>query len=139
MRAARTAHVSEPRPVQVIPVSYDLILWSSAKVGAFPRAHRFTVGDRLITRLMDTLALLVSAQFTPARRAETLREANLALEQIRYLFRLAKDLRCLSLDEYEFAVTRLSEKRDSEPRLFNCCNTKEPLYAQPHWYAALSV
>lgn len=99
--------MSEPRPVQVIPVIYDLILWSSAKVGRFPRAHRFTIGDRLITRLTDTLALLVSAQLSPARRAEAMRDANLALEEMRDLFRLAKDLRCLSLYEYEFAVTRL--------------------------------
>ena len=71
----------EPRPVQVIPVSYDLILWSSAKVGAFPRAHRFTVGDRMITRLMDTLALLVSAQFTPARRGMTTKTSGWTSEE----------------------------------------------------------
>ena len=109
MRAARVAHVSEPRPVQVIPVVYDLIVWSSAKVGAFPRKHRFTIGDRLISAQLDTLALLIGAQFTPARRTETLREANLALEQLRYLFRLAKDLQCLSLDEFEFAAIKLVE------------------------------
>lgn len=101
--------MSEPRPVQVIPVIYDLIVWSSAKVGAFPRVHRFTIGDRLVRAELDVLAFLITAQFTPARRGDSLREANLALEQLRYQFRLANDLRCLSLAEYEHAATRLVE------------------------------
>lgn len=99
----------EARAVQVIPLVYDLILWSSAKVSAFPRKHRFTVGDRLAACQLDLLTLLLTAQFDRGGRRATLASANLELEKLRYLFRLSKDLHCLSLAEFEFAVTRVTE------------------------------
>ena len=97
------------KPVPVIPVLYDRILWSSANVDAFPRKHRFTVGDRLITSELALLDDLLTAQFVPASRVRASQQANLGLERLRYLFRLAKDLQCLSLREYEFAATQIVE------------------------------
>lgn len=72
--------MTEPSTVQVIPLAYDLIVWSSTKLAAFPRKHRFTLGDRLMTCQLGILELLIIAQFEPACRAAALRDANLALE-----------------------------------------------------------
>jgi len=77
--------VRAPRGVQVIPVLYDLILWSSGRIAAFPRAHRFTVGDRMMSAQLDILGDLITAQYEPGERKRVLRRANLTLERLRYL------------------------------------------------------
>ena len=87
----------------VIDRLYELVLWSGERVARFPRTHRFTFGERLIGRLYELLDLLLRAKYARDKLVH-LREANLALEQLRFQFRLAKDLRCLSLRQYEFAT-----------------------------------
>ena len=37
----------------VITKMYDLVIWGCQHVAKFPRSHKFTVGDRLATRLQD--------------------------------------------------------------------------------------
>jgi len=53
------------RGVQVIPILYDPILWSSGWIGAFPRVHRFTVGDRMMSAQLDILGNLITAHYGP--------------------------------------------------------------------------
>jgi hypothetical protein len=74
------------------------------KVAAFPRAYRFTLGDRVVTAGLDMLDLLLVARFRPRERAAALEDANVRLERLRYLLRLARELQCLSLAEYEHAA-----------------------------------
>jgi hypothetical protein len=90
-------------PVAVLPALYDYLTWVAPKVAAFPRVHRFTLGDRLFTALLDVLDALIDAQYLRAMRRQALQRANAALERSRYLLRLAKDCQCLSLREYELA------------------------------------
>ena len=93
----------KPVPVAVIPQLYDFVTWTSAKIATYPRAHRFTVGDRLIAGMLDALDQLIEAQYSPATRQVALQQANAIIERVRYLVRLSKDLNCLSLAEYEHA------------------------------------
>ena len=44
--------------------TYQLVLWMVPVVNKFPRDHRFTLGDRLVTHLYDLLKLLVEASYT---------------------------------------------------------------------------
>jgi len=97
----------KPAPVQVIPALYDFTAWISAKLSRFPKAHRFTVGDRLMTGSLDVLDQLIEAQFSPATRTVALQRANATLERVRYLVRLSKDLNCLTVAEYEYAAKSL--------------------------------
>jgi 23S rRNA-intervening sequence protein len=62
----------------------------------------------LITRNLDLLLLLVEAAYS-AEKTELLERANRSANGLRYLLRLAKDLRLLSLDAYGFAAERLDE------------------------------
>jgi hypothetical protein len=94
-------------PVQVIPVLYDLIVWSAPKLAQFPRVHRFTLGDRVMQTQLAVLDALIAAQYDPAERQGQLRRANLTLERLRYLYRLCRDVNCLALKEYEFAALQL--------------------------------
>ena len=91
----------------VIPAVYAFLGWMAPKVGSFPRVHRFTVGDRVMSSLLDLLDALIMAQYEPQERQRALRSANLCLERLRYLVRLAKDLQCLSLKEYEHSARHM--------------------------------
>jgi hypothetical protein len=94
--------------MEVITKAYDLIVWSSQHLARFPRSHRFTLGDRLAHRLYDVLELLIRARYE-RERAATLKSVNLELELLRFQFRLAKDLKCLSLESYGAAARALNE------------------------------
>ena len=100
---------SATAPVQVIPALYDLITWLAGKLTKFPKAHRFTVGDRIMTTSLDILDQLIEAQFVRAQRAAALQRANALLERLRYLVRLAKDLNCFAFAEFEHAVRSITD------------------------------
>ena len=76
--------------MQVIPKTYDLILWLVPRLKQFPRDQRFLLGDRIQTGAMNLLSLLIEANYTRSR-GTLLRRANLELERIRYLLRMAAD------------------------------------------------
>ena len=98
----------EHNELAVIDRLYELAVWTSERVARFPRSHKFTLGDRIVGRLYDLLDLLLQAKYA-RDKLDALRAANLALEQLRFQFRLAKDLRCLSLRQYEFATRGTNE------------------------------
>ena len=91
------------RELSVVTKAYDLALWLLPQLAKFPREHRFTLGDRLEAGSLDVLEALVEASYTRDKR-DLLRRANIRLERLRYLARLAKDLRLISLKQYEFAI-----------------------------------
>jgi hypothetical protein len=92
----------------VITKSYDLILWSCHHTSKFPRNHRFVLGERLERNLYDLLELLIRAKYT-RNRQESLHQANLLLEILRFQMRLAKDLQCLKVQSYGFAAKAIDE------------------------------
>jgi hypothetical protein len=85
-----------------------LLLWLLPKAEKFPRSYRFSVGDRVVGFGLDLLLILVGAAYT-ADKAALLEQASQKVNGLRYLLRLAKDLRLLSVDGYGFAVGRLDE------------------------------
>jgi hypothetical protein len=58
--------------------------------------------------LYDVLELLVQAKYS-RERVPLLRRVNLELELLRFQFRLARQLKCLSLDSYGYAVRTVNE------------------------------
>jgi len=96
-----------PPPVAV-QKCYDLVLYLLQRIEKFPRAHKFTVGDRLAAAVLDVLEDLVAAAYSRDKR-ELLGRANLRLHRVRFLVRLAKDLRALPLGSYEHAAERIDE------------------------------
>lgn len=86
----------------------DLTVWTAERVARFPRTHHYTIGQRMVNTLLDVQELLIDAHYTREKR-ERLRRVNLLLERLRLLVRLAKDLRCLSLSQYEFSARAINE------------------------------
>ena len=97
-----------PEPAIVVQKAYDLTLWILPKAQRLPQNYRHTLGQHLVTTALDLLASLVDAMYEtskPAPLAEAVRHVN----RLRYLIRLAKDLKLLTLDSHEFAARALDE------------------------------
>jgi len=92
----------------VVGRAYELSLWLIQKVEHFPRSYRFSVGDRLVASAMDLLLRLVDAAYA-REKGSILAEVNGMLNRLRFLLRLAKDLRLLTLDSYGHASERVEE------------------------------
>lgn len=92
----------------VVTKMYNFTLWLIERIEKFPRSHRFTIGDRLETNALETLETLVEAGYSRDKGA-LLRKANQRIERMRLLLRLSKDLRLVSISQYEFSIKALFE------------------------------
>lgn len=92
---------NDPSLPTVVTKAYDVLLWCVKHVGKFPRSHRFVLGERIETAILDTVLLLVEASYVGGK-LPFLRRANVELEKLRILLRLSKDLGFTSLRQYEY-------------------------------------
>ncbi len=89
---------------------YDFLLWLLPRANQFPRAYRFTLGERVQRRALDLQETLITAGLRRGpERAVRLREADAQLAQLRQTVRLCKDLDLLTLRQYEHAAALLTE------------------------------
>ena len=96
------------RELEILTRTYDLILWTAGHTAKFPRSHRYSLGTRMEQRLYDLHDDLLEAKYT-REKAEILRRAALRVEQLRYQFRLAKDLKVLPMRSHRHAVGLLDD------------------------------
>ncbi len=89
-----------PSVPQAVQVCHELLLWLIPQIDKFPRVRRFTLGERIETGLLDVLELLVETAYTRNKEAP-LRRANLRLEVVRHLWRLAHELKVIATRQYE--------------------------------------
>ena len=87
---------------------YQLILWLVPTVEKFPRSQKFLLGDRIQSVALDVLEKLIEATYTRDRGSILVR-ANLELEKLRYMIRLATDLKYLDNRRYEHAARQIDE------------------------------
>ena len=74
----------------------------------FPRRQKFLLGDRIQATALDVLERLIEATYTK-RREDSLGRANLSIEKLRFLCRLAHDLHYLDHRRFEHAARSLDE------------------------------
>ncbi len=53
--------------MQMIPKTYDLILWLLLRLKRFPRELQFLLGDRIQSAALDVLCLLIETNYTCSR------------------------------------------------------------------------
>ena len=86
----------------------DFMLWLIPTLEKFPRSQRFLLGDRIESTALDVLERLIEATYSRERQ-NALRSANLGLEKLRHLLRLARGLGYLDPRRHEHAVRGLDE------------------------------
>ncbi|MBK8871736.1 MAG: four helix bundle protein [Elusimicrobia bacterium] len=95
----------------IVERMYEVNKWLLQKVGKFPRDQRLLLGQRLMQKSLDIQEALVAAALKGKgeEKSRILADISLALEQVRYLLRLARDSRCLNQDSWFFCVKNLME------------------------------
>jgi len=78
----------------------ELIKWVVGQLDKFPRQRRFTLGDRIETRLPDVMENLLTAAFS-RDKAAALERANSALNVSNQLWRISFELQSISIKSYE--------------------------------------
>lgn len=91
-----------------VEAHYQLLNWLMPTIARFPREQRFLLGDRLQLTALDVLEALIEATYTRDLRVHLLR-ANLVLEKLRHLVRLASELGLLDARRYEHAARSIDE------------------------------
>jgi 23S rRNA-intervening sequence protein len=86
----------------------QFVNWLMQTVERFPKSQKFLLGDRIQNTALDVLEALIEATYTRDRRAHLLR-ANLGLEKLRFLFRIAFEQHHLDLRRYEHAARAIDE------------------------------
>lgn len=89
--------------------TYDLLRWLLPLVAKMPREHRGGLARRIPEAAFAFQRLLVAATKPPGPATSALREADVALGELRLLLRLARDLQALSFKQYEEGARRSTE------------------------------
>ena len=87
---------------------YQFILWLMPTLDRFPRSQKFLLGDRIQNTALNVLESLIEATYT-RQRNQHLSQANLGLEKLRFLLRLAWELHYLNRRRYEHAARTIDE------------------------------
>lgn len=85
----------------VVEKHYQLILWMLPKIANFPKDQRFLLADRIERILLDILEMLIEAVYSKNKR-EILIKVNLKLDVLRFMMRIAKDMKYVNIKAYDF-------------------------------------
>ena len=96
-----------PRAVQAC---HELLAWLIPLLDHFPRSRRFTLGERLESRVLAVLEDLVEAAYSRERdKRPALQRANRQLSVCRHLWRLALELKVINLKRYEYGIKLMED------------------------------
>ena len=100
------------RETQSLPKAVEdchaLLAWIIPKLDGFPRARRYTLGERIESGLLRVLEKLIEATYQRPRD-EILRAANLQLDVVRHLWRLSHTLKTISTGCYGQGNERMTD------------------------------
>jgi hypothetical protein len=83
-------------------------LWLYPTINKFPKKQRFVLGQRLENTILSFTLLLIRANYAKSK-ASILEEAREQLYLFVILVRLAKDLKFMSVKQYEFVTKKVYE------------------------------
>src|SRR5947209_3216561 len=71
------------KEIPVILKLYDLILWTIQHTAKFPRHHRYSLGTKVESTLLDLLDIMIEARYSKDK-VRLLDRANIVLERFRF-------------------------------------------------------
>lgn len=90
--------------------TFDFMTWLLPTANNFPRAHRFTLTQRLLNATFDLREYLEEANHRKgSSRLERLERADEALEKIRMYIRLAAKWKWITAGQYRHVAVMISE------------------------------
>lgn len=100
--------MNPPSVPQAVQSCHELLLWLIPQLDKFPRIRRFTLGERIESGVLEVLESLVEAAYT-RNKDTSLRRANLKLEVVRHLWRVAHELKVTATRQYEHGARLLDD------------------------------
>lgn len=92
----------------VFKKTYDFLIWLYPCLDKFPKSQKFVLGNRIMENVLDFLEILIETN-NAYEKKDLLKKASIKLDEIRVLFRLAKDLRLINLKRYQVACEKINE------------------------------
>ncbi len=92
----------------IIRAWYEFTIWLLPKIQKFPRDMRFVLGEKIEQNVLSVLEKLIEAKYK-RQRSELLDAVNIELEKLRFLLRIAHDLKALPTKAYGMASNSLME------------------------------
>ncbi len=96
------------KDIPIFHKTYELVLWLYPAINKFPKSQRFVLGQRIESGAVRFLELVIQANYS-RDKTPFLNEASREINLLMVLFRLAKDLRFLSVRQYEFGISAMEE------------------------------
>lgn len=88
--------------------TYELIVWCHPVLLKFPKSQKFTLAQQISNSLIDFLKLLIQANYC-RNKAPYLSQASIELDKLRFIVRLAKDLKFISIKKYGEFMEKMNE------------------------------
>ncbi len=98
----------KPNDLPIFTRWYAFLEWLLPVTEGFPKRVRFTFSDRINNLALDIMENLIEARYSSQKQA-ILQQANLRLEKLRILLRLAHKLRYLDYKRYEYGMKSINE------------------------------
>lgn len=100
-----------PGDIPIIHTLYDSYVFWCELLVKFPKIHRYTLGNRVSTYLLDTIELLITTASTTdvGAKQDCLMKASSKTDLIKLLVRLAKDTQAIHNEQYLKLQSKLSE------------------------------
>ncbi|MCK9497663.1 MAG: diversity-generating retroelement protein Avd [Candidatus Colwellbacteria bacterium] len=88
--------------------SYDLFLYIHPILAKFPKNQRHVLGQRIENKILDIIESIIATNME-RNKLPGLRSISIAMDELRTLVRLSKDLEFLSIRQYEIIADKLNE------------------------------
>ena len=96
------------KELSIIQKTSDLIKYYVPIVTRLPKAHKFTLGERLINRLYDLLEGLIEAKYA-RNKLEKLKTLNVKLDIIRHQTRFLLEFELINRKRYQYIIRLVDE------------------------------
>jgi four helix bundle protein len=100
--------MSDMKELIIYQKHYDSMVYSFPIIGRFPKDQRFVLGQQIEGTMLEIGQLIVHANKLRQKK-EKLYEIDVALEKLRFLIRLAKDLKMMPVSKYGHHCERIDE------------------------------
>lgn len=88
---------------------YQTTNWIMDRCERMPKHTRFSLTGRILQITLEVQELLLEAIYNKEKRVEYLSDVNIRLEKLRIFFRLCKDRRYISFQQYQYIVLEFEQ------------------------------